>query len=173
MAESCEKSCFEDAVAYGLATLSLSHLTLKEEQLLSVKAVYEGKDVFVSLPTGFGKSLCYQILPFVFDHKLGLVCSEKNSAVVVVSPLVSLMVDQVQRLRSRGAKASIITSATGIMSAAEELLATDSSLLRDSLRFCAPESLVKTRWRGALENPLVSSRIVTVVVDEAHCVSKW
>ena len=70
----------------------------KEEQLSSVKAVYEGNDVFVWLPTGFGKSLCYQILPFVFDHKLGLIGSGMSSAVLVVSPLVSLMVDQVQKL---------------------------------------------------------------------------
>ena len=110
MAESCPESCFEDAVAYGLATLDSPHLTLKKEQLLSVKAVFEGKDVFVWLPTGFGKSLCYHILPCVFHHKLGLVGSGRSSAVLVVSPLVSLMVDQLQRLRNRGAKVSIITT---------------------------------------------------------------
>ena len=48
MAKSCPESCFEDTVAYGLATLDFPHLTLKKEQLLlSVKTVYEGKDVFV------------------------------------------------------------------------------------------------------------------------------
>ena len=90
-----------------------------------------------------------------------------------MSPLVSLMVDQVQKLRSRGVKVSVISSSTGIMAMAQELLATDSSLQHDSLLFCAPESLMKSRWREALENPLVSSRIVAVMVDEAHCVSKW
>ena len=43
------------------------------------------------LPTGFGKSVCYQVLPFVFDHKLGLVV---ESSIIVVSPLIALMVDQ-------------------------------------------------------------------------------
>ena len=165
MAESSCQDSFDSAVAYGLATLASPHLTLKREQLLSVKAVYDGKDVFVWLPTGFGKSLCYQILPFVFDHKLGLIGSDRNSAVLIISPLISLMVDQVQSLRIRGAKSSIISSGTAI---AENLLATDSSLLSDSLLFCAPESLMKIRWREAL-----SSRIVAVVVDEVHCVSKW
>ena len=51
-----------------------------------MKAVYKGKDVFVWLQTGFEKTLCYQILPFLFDHKLGLKGSEKSSAVLVVSP---------------------------------------------------------------------------------------
>ena len=119
-----------------------------------MKAVYEGKDVFVRLPTGFGKSLCYQVLPFVFDHKLGLIGSGSSSLVLVISPLLSLMVDQVQSLRSRGAKSSIITSGPGIVA---ELLATDSNFLSDTLLFCAPESLVKNRWREVLKNPSVSS----------------
>ena len=85
------ESAFHDAVVYGLSALACSDLALKEEQLPSVKAVCEGKDVFVWLPTGFGKSLRYQIVPSVFDHKLGLKGSGKSSAVLVVSPLVSLM----------------------------------------------------------------------------------
>ena len=87
-----------------------------------------------------------------------------------MNSFITLMVDQVQSLRIRGAKSSIFSSGTAI---AENLLATDSSLLSDSLLFCAPESLMKIRWREALENQSVSSRIVAVVVDEAHCVSKW
>ena len=50
------ESSFRDAVAYGLSALASSCLTLKEEQLLFVKAMYEGKDVFVWLPTGFSRS---------------------------------------------------------------------------------------------------------------------
>ena len=62
---------FDEALSYSLSQLGLPHLSLKEEQRLAVKAVYEGRDVFVWLPTGYGKSLCYQTLPFVMDHKLG------------------------------------------------------------------------------------------------------
>ena len=65
------------------------------------KAVYDEKDVFVCLPTGFGKSLCYQVLPFVIDQKRG----SSGSAVIVVSPLVALMEDQVSGLRKRHVKA--------------------------------------------------------------------
>ena len=56
-----------------------------------MEAVYNGHDVFVWLPTGYGMSLCYQALPFIMDLKLGLVGSQKRSLVLVVSPLVALM----------------------------------------------------------------------------------
>ena len=114
------KDAFGDAIAYSLSALISSSRTLKEEQLLSMKAVQEGKDVFVWLPVGLGKSLCYQILPFVFDHQLGMIGSGKSSILMVVSLLVSLIVDQVQRLQNWRVKSSIITSGTGIMAVTEK-----------------------------------------------------
>ena len=59
-------------------------------------SVFMRADIFVWLPTGFGKTVCFEVLPFMFDMKLGRV----DSLVVVVSPLVSLMIDQVRSLRS-------------------------------------------------------------------------
>ena len=79
----------------------MTNISLKAEQRSSMEAVYNGHDVFVWLPTGYGKSLCYQALPFIMDFKLGLVGSQKHSLVLVVSPLVALMVDQVTSLRKR------------------------------------------------------------------------
>ena len=55
----------------------------------------------------------------------------------------------------------------------KELIATDDDLASSSLLFCTPEALMSGKWRGAIENPVVSSRVVAVVIDEAHCVSKW
>ncbi len=65
---------------------------LKQEQEESIVQLVSGKDVFVSLPTGFGKSLCYILLPHVFDL---WIMDGKKSIVLVVSPLVALMKDQV------------------------------------------------------------------------------
>ena len=92
---------FCEAVSYVLRRLEMSHISLKTEQRSSMEAMYKGRDVCVWLPTGFGKSLCYQALPFLIDYKRGLVDTEKSSCVLVISPLVALMV--------RGLK-SIITS---------------------------------------------------------------
>ena len=75
-------------------------MSLKPEQKECIKFIFDGKDVFVCLPTGFGKSICYEVLPFMFDKNLGT----DNSLVTVVSPLVSLVVDQVRSLRSRSVK---------------------------------------------------------------------
>ena len=101
---------FSEALHFSLSALKQSQVSLKPEQRMAIQAVYEGNDVFVLLPTGFGKSLCYQTLPFVMDYKLRLVGTEKSSAVLVISPLVALMVDQVQSLRGRGVKSSSLPS---------------------------------------------------------------
>lgn len=76
-----------------------------------MKASYEGTDVFLWLPTGYGKSICYQALPFFFDYKLKRVSlhSYKRSVCVIVSPLISLMIDQVNRLRSIGVGSAILS----------------------------------------------------------------
>ena len=79
------------SISYAPEKIACSTVVLKAEQ---ATCIYEGKDVFLWLPTGFDKSLCYEVLPFVFDDKLG----KDNSVVIVVSPLISLMVDQVQCL---------------------------------------------------------------------------
>ena len=141
-------------------------MTLKLEQKACVSFIYEGKDIFLWLPTGFGKSICYEVLPFMFDVKLCRV----GSLALVVSPLLSLMCDQVRSLRSRGVKAAILSSGSGVE---KELIATDDDIANSSLLFCAPEVIVTTRWREAIQKPEVSFRVVAVVIDEAHCVSKW
>ena len=55
----------------------------------------------------------------------------------------------------------------------KDLLGTDSSLSSDSLLFCTPEALVRSKWRYAIDDSKVSDRIVALVIDETYCVSKW
>jgi ATP-dependent helicase YprA (DUF1998 family) len=70
-------SNFFVSVKYALERLGLRHFSLKPGQQQSIEAVYNGRDVFVWLPTGYGKSLCYVVLPFLMDHKLCLVGTAK------------------------------------------------------------------------------------------------
>ena len=158
---------FPDALAYALAQLSLSHIFVKDEQRSAIRAIYEGRDLFVCLPTGYGKSLRYQTLPFLMDFK-----NDSNKcAVVVVSPLIALIEDQVCGLKKKGVKASIMTSSTAVR---KENVTTDEGLVKDRLFFCTPEALMLLKWGDhAFEQSRFSDRIVAVVVDEAHCVSKW
>ena len=110
------EKAFADSILYGLSRIGKPGLTLKPQQLEAVRNIYEGKDVFLWLPTGFGKSVCYEVLPFVLDHKRGKVGSGKESysVVLVISPLVSLMVDQVTSLRERGVMAAIVSGHPGV-----------------------------------------------------------
>ena len=62
---------FDRALAYVVSCVKQEGLCLKDQQVEAVKRLSEGKDVFVWFPTGYGKSICYQLLPFVFDVKLG------------------------------------------------------------------------------------------------------
>ena len=84
-------------VAQFLALLGLT---------LSIMEFVKGKDVFVSLPTGFGKSLCYILLPIVFDRLRKV---DKKSIALVVSPLIALMQDQVSAATAMGVSAIHIT----------------------------------------------------------------
>jgi len=114
---------------YALERFGCPAIALKTEQRDCIKYLYEGKDVFLWLPTGFGKSLCYEVLPFVLDDMLG----RHGSVVIVISPLVSLMVDQVQSLRQRSVNAAIMSSGN----VDRELMVTDEDFSRCSLLFSA------------------------------------
>ena len=73
--------------------------TLKPEQEDAIKAFVGGRDVFVCLPTKYGKSLCFALLPYVYDHLRGLDTSQPAPSIAnCVSPLQSLMMDQYRRL---------------------------------------------------------------------------
>lgn len=166
---------FSASLAYALSCLKCSDLKLKEKQVEAMKALYEGNDVFLWLPTGYGKSICYQALPFLFDYKLKRtdLPSHKHSVCVVVSPLISLMVDQVTRLRAIGIGSAILSGTRGVD---KSLLATekDIKLGAFALIFSAPEAIIGgDRWRDIfIEEPLCD-QVVALAVDEAHCVYKW
>ena len=110
----------------------------------------------------------------MFDYKLEQVSSiASSSIVIVVSPLVSLMTDQVASLQKRGVKAATLSGRAGV---AKELQVTDKELhsCDFSLLFSSPEAIaVAEKWRQKLLTPLLSSRVVAIAIDEAHCISKW
>lgn len=121
-----------------------------------VGSVLSGRDTLGVLPTGGGKTLCFQLPAFMMP---GLV--------LVVSPLISLMQDQVDRARRLGLRAASLTSQDprDTQRRAEEDLAHG----RLDLLFCSPERLEARRLR----NLLASSPVSLVTIDEAHCISEW
>ena len=147
---------------------------LKVKQLEAIEAVYGGQDVFLWFPTGYGKSICYQVLLFLFDYKLNRtnLPSYKCSVCIVVSPLISLIVNQVTELRDIGIGASILSGNSGVdksLLASEE----DIELGTFSLLYSTPEALLSDRWRDRFIDKPLCDRITALAVDEAHCVFKW
>ena len=97
--------------------------------------------------------------------------SRARSLVIIVSPLISLMADQVGCLRRRGARAAMVSSRCATIDMS--LLATENDLSTYSFLFASPEALITSKWRERVDCRKVAERIVAVVIDEAHCVSKW
>lgn len=147
------------------------HLTdFRPHQLEAINATLNGDDVFCLMPTGGGKSLCYQ-LP-------ALVCSGKTQGVtVVVSPLLSLIHDQVMHLNKLNVPAYSITGdSTGLMrnQVFKSLLQPGSAELYGQLLYVTPEFVSKSGFaREVLGQLLQQKRLARFVVDEAHCVSQW
>ncbi len=122
----------------------------------AVQAALDGRDCLVVMPTGGGKSLCYQ-LPALSGSGL----------VVVVSPLIALMADQLRRLADAGVAAEMLASGMADGHNANALRAIASG--ETQLVLAAPERFASAAFRAALQQ----RRVVLFVVDEAHCVAEW
>ncbi len=146
----------DPSVLAELLRARFGHPEFRPYQEPVCRAVLAGHDVLLVMPTGAGKSLCYQ-LP-------GLA---RGGTTVVVSPLIALMEDQVAALRAVGVAADRIHSGRGLPAAREALSAYRQGQL-DTL-FIAPERL---GVRGFLE-ALVDRPPTLVAIDEAHCISHW
>ncbi len=121
-----------------------------------IEASLAGRDVFALLPTGGGKSLCFQIPAL---HRPGLT--------VVVSPLIALMKDQVDQLQAAGVAATFLNSTLDADDARSRLRGLHRGEFR--LLYVAPERLMLDDWK----DNLTSWNVTALAIDEAHCVSEW
>jgi len=126
------------------------------QQQAIVEQLIDGGDALVLMPTGGGKSLCYQIPALV-----------RQGTGIVVSPLIALMQDQVDALREAGVAAAYLNSSLSTEDQREverRLLAGELNLL-----YVAPERLLTSRFLGLIER----TEVALFAIDEAHCVSQW
>jgi ATP-dependent DNA helicase RecQ len=121
-----------------------------------IEDVLAGKDVLCVMPTGAGKSLCYQ-LPAV----------QQKGLTIVVSPLISLMEDQVQQLRDEGISAAVLNSTLSPVMRRQVMAEVEAGF--EGLLYVAPERF----FAGDFMALMPRLKPTLFVVDEAHCVSSW
>ena len=121
-----------------------------------IQSIINKKDTFAIMPTGGGKSICYQIPALTME-----------GITIVISPLISLMKDQVDTLRENGVNASFINSSLSSKEVNEVILGAISGHCK--ILYVAPERLEQDYFK----NTVKSLNISMVAVDEAHCVSQW
>ncbi|RZZ83587.1 DNA helicase RecQ [Pseudoxanthomonas winnipegensis] len=132
------------------------HPGFRGEQAAIVEHLASGHDALVLMPTGGGKSLCYQVPALL-----------REGTAIVVSPLIALMQDQVEALRQLGVRAEFLNSSLEAQAAQQverDLLSGELDLL-----YVAPERLLTPRFLSLLDR----ARVSLFAIDEAHCVSQW
>ena len=130
--------------------------SFRENQQEIIESILKGKDAFVLMPTGSGKSLCYQI-PAILGNGVG----------IVISPLIALMADQVKAMRQNGVRAAYLNSSLPYPEAQDvQRKAAEGQL---DILYIAPERLLTHDFQQFLAN----LKPTLFAIDEAHCVSQW
>ncbi len=132
------------------------HQDFRPGQAAIIDALLQGQNVLTVMPTGSGKSLCYQ-LPALLNE----------GCTLVISPLIALMKDQVDSLQDQGIAATFINSSLSAQEQQERLYACRAGHYK--LLYIAPERFRSPRFLHAIEH----TRVSLFAVDEAHCISQW
>lgn len=141
--------------------------SFRPNQLEACTSSMQGHDIFVLMPTGGGKSLCFQ-LPAVVKN------TQTDGVTVVISPLVSLMHDQVAALKARGVKVACFVGDQSVEEANAIHQMLNTPQLRPALLYVTPEKLDKSeRLKADLMRLYEAGLLVRIVADEAHCIVTW
>ena len=157
-------SSSREAGLLDLLRTTFGHRHFRPGQLAVVESVLDGRDAFVLWATGVGKSLCYQLPVLWWNHAH----PQRRKVTVVVSPLVSLMNDQILRLRSLG-----VDDCTFLGPSNPEGKAAEARAFRGeyAVLYITPEKL--QGWRGGIAELHKQGKLMSFAVDESHCMSEW
>ena len=174
-------SCLQEAITDTV----YNGINFKPKQLVCMERIFLRQDTLAVLPTGYGKSVTFHLLPKLLrsrDSALESSTSVSLPVVVVISPLNSLMQDQIQILRRSGIEAAIVNIRKEDAEDGEDVLYTtvtdaEARTLKSggySLLFCHPEAILSAKDGSAMfQSKAFTSRVQVMVVDEAHCILEW
>ncbi len=152
-------TAIDDKILYDFLKKFFGFSNFKGNQKEIIKSVLSGHDTFVIMPTGGGKSMCYQ-LPALMSE----------GTAIIISPLIALMKNQVDSIRNFGSEEGIAHFLNSSLSKTEiSTVKADLTSKRTKLLYVAPESLTKTENIEFLK----SIDIAFYAIDEAHCISEW
>ena len=182
-------SCLQFAICNSIYFNTI----LKPKQVISLEHVYLKRDIICILPTGYGKSLIFHLLPGLLFAKEKLLINEYLSlrdvdmsavtaVIIVVSPLNALISNQITRLGLSGIRASVLGVKVLQQEREFDSLECDLRLCDDDklrtgyyhIVFAHPESFISCNYgRELLQSPTYQENIVAIVIDEAHCILEW
>lgn len=150
---------------YKVLTKTFKLTNFRENQLNAINSTLNGDDVFVLMPTGGGKSLCYQ-LPAVINSGV------TSGVTIVISPLISLMEDQVSHLIEKDIRATMLNSKMSAEDKKHHFNLFFNGLI--DLMYLSPEMISKSaQCKKAISKLYRDGKLARIVIDEAHCVSSW
>ena len=183
---------FFHGIFFALRQCKFRDIFLKVKQYKIIDAILSGKDVIGVLPTGYGKSIIFQLLPFIHEYLLG-----KETIVIVIAPLNAIIDDQIKSLLKRGVRAGCMRKKESKVENRDirekndwdsECESSDDELHQDlqddqlslleaghfRLLFMHPECFVSCRkGRNILASEIYKERVTCCVIDEAHLVQEW
>ena len=191
---------FFHAVGYAIQKLNYDSIFLKVKQYQVLESILKGRDTIAILPTGYGKSIIFYLLPFICDY-INSAKPNNGYAVLIITPLNSLINDQRYILKKRGVKTSALNTSIDRLANTERKVSSESEsdsdeeimakehkvdlAMDDDSRenlagenfkevFAHPEAFISCKeGRRMLMSNIFQERIVACVIDEAHLVEEW
>lgn len=149
---------------------------LKEKQIESLKAAYEGKDLLAVLPTGYGKSIIFQAVPFLLGER-----DKAKKLIIVITPINSIMVDQCMQLSSKGVQACALnytSTAASVFEGEQECGIIECQVPLQHIEqnqyrivYAHPETLLCSQGRKLITK--IKANICAIAIDEAHITIEW
>ncbi|XP_057309580.1 ATP-dependent DNA helicase RecQ-like [Hydractinia symbiolongicarpus] len=170
-----------EKIQRSLECRNFPDLNFKPKQVKCLESIVRGQDVIGVFPTGYGKSLIFQLLPDVMRNK-----DEKSSIVIVITCLNAIMEDQVNFLKKVGMTCYILRDLNfeenAVQTLFEDICLSDKtedvlpSFVLDGhcdFLFCHPEAILSERGRTLMKTKIYQKNVKACVIDEAHCLDTW